>query len=244
MKTLACGIHKCQEICHESDKCPPCTKKSKQKCQCGGEIAERNCYQLMWQCKKVCGKILSCGNHQCKKVCHTGECGECPLGLPRTCPCGKTKSIAPCSEIIDSCGDTCQKVLACGQHYCTMRCHKGECSPCLTIIEKKCRCGLHSKELPCSKTFTCETKCKQLKECGKHLCSKKCCDGQCSSCDKICNKTLSCRKHKCKSICHDGPCYPCDLKSQVKCRCGSTSITVPCGRERKTKPPKCRQPCR
>ncbi|XP_055376175.1 NF-X1-type zinc finger protein NFXL1 [Condylostylus longicornis] len=243
-KLLPCGIHKCEEVCHATGKCPPCKKQSRQKCQCGSEATQKNCSELVWHCKKVCNKTYSCGLHKCRKVCHADDCGDCPLGLPRSCPCGKNKIVAPCSEAVEPCGDNCQKVLDCGIHYCSERCHKGHCSQCLAIIEKKCRCGQHTKELPCSKSFFCETKCKLIRECGKHLCNKKCCDGQCPPCDKICNKTLSCKKHKCKSVCHDGPCYPCDLKSSVKCRCGNTSIVVPCGREKKVRLPKCLLPCR
>ena len=71
-----------------------------------------------------------------------------------------------------------------------------------------------------------------------------CCDGSCPRCELQCNKTLGCRNHKCASPCHTGPCYPCPLTVEIKCTCGATSITVPCGREKTTNPPKCRKPCR
>lgn len=80
---------------------------------------------------------------------------------------------APCSEEIDPCGNTCQKTLSCLNHICAERCHKGNCSPCLEVVEKKCRCGLSSKEFPCSKQFTCEFKCKKMRDCNKHACNRK-----------------------------------------------------------------------
>lgn len=83
-----------------------------------------------------------------------------------------------------------------------------------------------------------------MRECKKHPCNRKCCDGQCPPCDKICAKALSCNKHKCQSLCHNGPCYPCNEKGTVKCRCGYTVMSVSCGRERKTKAPKCAHPCK
>lgn len=148
--------------------------------------------------------------------------------------------MAPCSEEIGPCGNTCQKTLGCGNHICAERCHKGDCSQCLEIIEKKCRCGLYTKELPCSKSYSCEMKCKRMRDCNKHTCNRKvnwfffcfgfsiemliihnafqCCDGQCPPCDKVCGKMLSCGKHKCTSLCHNGLCYPCTLKAPVKCR--------------------------
>ncbi|XP_037901244.1 NF-X1-type zinc finger protein NFXL1 [Glossina fuscipes] len=229
---LPCGRHKCRQLCHKPQQCPPCSQKSIQACECGAESMRRQCCERKWQCQQVCSKLYACGIHMCKKVCHSGDCGECPLSLPRSCPCGKTKKVGPCTEIIDTCGDTCQKILACGQHTCTQRCHKGNCNLCLVITKKKCRCGLHEKELPCSKEFTCETKCKQSRDCGIHSCNRKCCDRNCPPCTKLCGQPLSCGKHKCQSVCHKGPCYPCGQQSQVNCRCGKTRKSVPCGRER------------
>lgn len=59
-----------------------------------------------------------------------------------------------------------------------------------------------------------------------------------------CSRMLGCRNHKCPSVCHQGSCYPCPLMVEVRCHCGSTSISVPCGRERSTKPPRCKELCR
>lgn len=175
---LACGIHKCDQICHKE--CPPCTKKSKQKCVCGNKVMERDCNNSIWSCDKLCNKFYECGMHRCKVKCHADDCGECPNGLQRTCPCGKEvnhvqikrrisfflsnafqlfqTTQAPCTIEIEPCGNTCQKTLKCGNHICAERCHRGECGQCLEITAKKCRCGLFTKELPCSKTFSCEAK--------------------------------------------------------------------------------------
>lgn len=91
---LPCKEHVCQKLCHKPDQCPPCQQTSMQPCECGRETAKRKCCELKWHCKKPCGKTYSCGLHTCKKVCHSGECGQCPLSLPRSCPCGKTVSIS------------------------------------------------------------------------------------------------------------------------------------------------------
>ncbi|XP_055535843.1 NF-X1-type zinc finger protein NFXL1 [Wyeomyia smithii] len=239
-----CGIHECGEMCHAADECPPCKSRSRQKCLCGNKVKEVNCSEAQWQCGKVCGKQYDCGLHRCEKVCHDGGCGECPQGLPRTCPCGKTSSVASCSEDIGTCGDTCQKFLDCQIHRCSERCHQGNCGQCVELIRKSCRCGNTSKEVACYKQLNCETKCKNIKSCNKHPCNRKCCDGDCLPCDKLCGKTLPCGKHKCSSLCHHGPCYPCNQKATVKCRCGGTTVEVPCGREKKVGSPKCRLPCR
>ena len=83
---------------------------------------------------KVCGKPLDCGEHSCEMVCHAGSCGECPRAGARTCPCGKTNVILPCTEDTPTCEDTCKKDLACGRHYCSQRCHYGPCQTCLQVI--------------------------------------------------------------------------------------------------------------
>ncbi|XP_016966713.1 NF-X1-type zinc finger protein NFXL1 [Drosophila biarmipes] len=230
---LACSKHKCNQVCHRPGQCPPCTSKSLQPCECQRESKMVNCSDRKWKCQNVCGASFSCGLHICEKVCHADPCGdgECPLQV-RSCPCGKNTQVRPCNEAEETCGDTCQKLLSCGQHTCTQRCHRGPCISCPVRTKKKCRCGLHEKELPCSKEFTCETKCKQIRDCGKHACNRKCCGDQCPPCEKICGKQLSCNKHKCQSVCHNGPCYPCKLESQINCRCGKTKRSVPCGRER------------
>ncbi|KAH8296583.1 hypothetical protein KR054_008304 [Drosophila jambulina] len=230
---LACGKHRCNQVCHRPGQCPPCTSKSLQPCECQRESKMVNCSDRKWKCQNVCGAPFACGLHICEKVCHAGPCGdgECPLQV-RSCPCGKNTQVRPCNEAEETCGDTCQKLLSCGQHTCTQRCHRGPCISCPVRTKKKCRCGLHEKELPCSKEFTCETKCKQIRDCGKHACNRKCCGDQCPPCEKICGKQLSCNKHKCQSVCHNGPCYPCKLESQINCRCGKTKRSVPCGREK------------
>ncbi|XP_054277093.1 NF-X1-type zinc finger protein NFXL1-like [Macrosteles quadrilineatus] len=242
-RLLGCGRHKCAVPCHAGP-CAPCPRRSVQQCQCGRDSQERECASPNWQCDRACGKQLSCGSHVCERVCHGGACGECPGMLPRTCPCGKSTYELACTLEPPTCGDTCGRLLDCGVHPCSQRCHRDKCGVCLERVEKRCRCGLHTKEVPCQKEFLCETKCKRIKDCKRHPCNRKCCDGNCGPCEKPCSRTLTCGHHKCASVCHRGQCYPCDITVQVKCHCGTTAKTVPCGRERKTRPPRCLQPCR
>lgn len=51
-KPLACNKHSCNNQCH-SGNCPPCTKKSVQKCLCGAQQKLRDCATPEWQCDKV-----------------------------------------------------------------------------------------------------------------------------------------------------------------------------------------------
>ena len=130
-------------------------KESMQSCHCKREKKMRPCYQLDFQCGKVCGKPYNCGKHSCDKVCHSGECGPCPGTLPRSCFCGKSKFTIACDKPIPTCNDTCEKVLNCGVHYCPSmllylvtiyicidKCHKGECGSCrmFVVIKVKGEC--------------------------------------------------------------------------------------------------------
>ncbi|XP_062899261.1 NF-X1-type zinc finger protein NFXL1 isoform X2 [Mobula hypostoma] len=242
-RLLSCGQHKCENLCHAGD-CPECPRVSWQRCLCGKKTAERLCASPQWQCEEVCRKTLPCGHHTCEQVCHKGACGNCPRSGYRVCPCGKSKSALPCTEDIPTCGDTCDKQLECGLHRCSMRCHRGPCETCRQEVEKQCRCGKHAKILPCHKEYLCETKCLKLRDCQRHQCKRKCCTGNCPPCDQSCGRTLGCRNHKCPSACHRGACYPCPETIEVKCNCSATVLIVPCGRERTTKPPRCKELCR
>lgn len=239
---LSCGSHRCSFPCHPGA-CEPCPRKSEQMCACGLKKQNRPCSSPVWHCDKVCGRKLSCQHHFCEKVCHSGPCGTCPLIENRSCPCGKRLYRIPCTEDVFPCGDTCARVLNCGIHLCPERCHRDKCGTCLEVTVKQCRCGSHRKELPCAKEFLCETKCKRYKDCGRHPCNRKCCDSQCPPCEKLCGRTLTCGQHKCESVCHRGPCYPCRVTASVSCNCGGTVIHVPCGRQRRTRAPRCNKLC-
>ncbi|XP_027866316.1 NF-X1-type zinc finger protein NFXL1 isoform X2 [Xiphophorus couchianus] len=241
-KLLACKQHTCTQPCHTE--CPPCPRVSLQRCVCGRQTAERPCASPRWTCQQVCGARLSCGNHTCEDVCHDGACPPCPRSVSRSCPCGKTKSSLPCTEEVLPCGDTCDRRLSCLKHTCSMRCHRGSCETCRQEVEKACRCGRHKKPMACHKEYLCDAKCPQTRNCQRHQCRRKCCPGNCPPCDQICGRTLGCRNHKCPSVCHQGSCYPCPETVPVRCSCGSSVLVVPCGRERSTKPPRCREPCR
>jgi len=242
-KLLSCGIHSCQDLCHPGS-CSPCKKTSIRSCCCGKAKEPRPCSSPPWKCGTKCGKLLKCGFHSCDSICHTeGDCPSCPLSLVRHCPCGKSDYMLPCIEATPTCGDTCGKILACGSHYCAERCHRGNCPSCLQMMVKPCKCGSKKKEVQCTRQFTCDVKCKRIRDCGKHACNKKCCAGECPPCEQMCGKTLNCKNDKCLSRCHQGPCYPCNKLIQVSCNCGATKIKVPCGNEKKVKPPRCRTLC-
>ncbi|CAG9792862.1 unnamed protein product [Diatraea saccharalis] len=242
-KNLLCNSHKCESICHQGD-CPPCSYVSIQSCQCGSEKTKRPCNDPLWHCEKVCNKPFSCGYHKCSKVCHSGDCGMCPNSGMRSCPCGANKKYVECPDIMETCLGTCGKKQDYCEHNCPEKCHKGMCPPCQVLIEKQCQCSSHTRMLPCSKEYKCETKCRGIRPCGKHGCGRKCCNGDCPPCEKLCDKPLQCGRHKCTMVCHRGPCYPCPRESKLTCKCKETYVTVPCGREKHIKPPRCYLPCK
>ncbi|CAN9509419.1 unnamed protein product [Ophioblennius macclurei] len=241
-KLLSCKQHTCTQPCHTE--CSVCPRVSVQRCVCGREKTDRPCASPRWNCQQVCGSLLSCGNHTCEVVCHDGPCPPCPRSVSRSCPCGKTKSSLPCTDEVSPCGDTCDKKLSCNIHTCSMRCHRGSCDTCRQEVERSCRCGKYKKHLPCHKEYLCESKCPKTRSCQRHQCRRKCCPGNCPPCDQSCGRSLSCRNHKCPSVCHQGSCYPCPQMVEVRCNCSSSVLLVPCGRERSTRPPHCKEPCR
>ncbi|EDQ88887.1 uncharacterized protein MONBRDRAFT_37362 [Monosiga brevicollis MX1] len=238
---LPCG-HACELTCHEGP-CPPCPRRSQRACRCGRVVADQPCAKLEWSCETVCGQPLACGFHRCEVTCHSGPCAPCAGQLQRACPCGKsTYPDLPCTETVPTCGSTCDRMLACGEHRCVRQCHYGDCGACMQTQQVSCRCGAQTKELACGTSLTCTRKCGRILPCG-HPCKRKCCD-VCPPCERVCGKRLQCNQHTCQDPCHAGPCYPCSQTMTRSCACGASTVTVPCGRDASRRKPRCREPCR
>ncbi|KAL6748565.1 hypothetical protein V8C86DRAFT_3020593 [Haematococcus lacustris] len=240
---LDCG-HLCPETCHEGP-CPPCTLPGHHPCACGARSALLPCCQREWQCGKVCGQRLPCGNHTCERVCHAGPCGGCPHEGVRTCPCGKaTYPHLSCADKAPTCGGTCDKLLVCGLHHCQDRCHSGPCSACRATTTRSCHCGKLQREVACGSALQCDRRCTNMRACGRHPCKRRCCDGRsCPPCEESCGRKLRCGHHKCPAPCHSGPCRPCPLTLSFACACGRMASTLPCGAEARALPPRCYGTC-
>ena len=103
---------------------------------------------------------------------------------PLFCPCGETKTEPPihCETPVPTCLNRCKKVNACG-HQCTLRCHVGNCPPCLEIVTKVCACE-------------------------KEISPNVYCNQQAHSCGITCGLPLPCG-HSCPKVCHKiGECFP------------------------------------
>uniref|UniRef100_A0A1A7ZVU2 Nuclear transcription factor, X-box binding-like 1 n=2 Tax=Nothobranchius TaxID=28779 RepID=A0A1A7ZVU2_NOTFU len=190
---------------------------------------------------------------------HPWPCPKCRTEYPPSatpnrymCYCGKLQDPPADPWLVPhSCGSICQRELkpTCG-HTCLLLCHPGPCPPCPKMVSVSCMCG-KAKPLPrrCSnKAWSCQQRCGKLLS--SHLLyevsPRELRDMQTGGGEgvQVCARTLGCRNHKCPSVCHQGSCYPCPETVEVTCTCGFTVLTVPCGREKSTKPPRCKEPCR
>uniref|UniRef100_A0A8C1FUB9 Transcriptional repressor NF-X1 n=1 Tax=Cyprinus carpio carpio TaxID=630221 RepID=A0A8C1FUB9_CYPCA len=134
-KNLCTRSHDCDHpvfhSCHSEERCPPCTYLTKKWCM--GNHEQRSnipCHLQDISCGLVCDKLLPCGSHHCKKICHRGECqaeGECKQ---------------PCTHPRASCG-----------HPCAAPCHPGTpCPPsiCSAKMALQCDCGRKKETVPCA----------------------------------------------------------------------------------------------
>lgn len=164
-------------------------------CYCSSERKEVPCTRSnnesrTYSCSKPCKKPLSCGQHNCDSICHSGPCGPCKTSLEAiiSCPCGQTPiteackiaKLPPrkkCSDPIPTCGKVCRRILPCGggndeRHYCEQKCHLDKlCPPCKKTSKRICRCGSKTVELPCKELraengeeieITCQKKCTKV----------------------------------------------------------------------------------
>ncbi|EPS69523.1 hypothetical protein M569_05241 [Genlisea aurea] len=274
-RILDCGRHSCKKACHIGS-CDPCEILIDASCFCKKNIETVPCGDIpvkgeiesesgVFSCSSICQKKLDCGNHFCLALCHPGPCGKCDLSpsMIKSCCCGKTplkEDRKSCLDPIPTCSQNCGKILPCGFHCCSEKCHSGDCPPCHVLVTQKCRCGSASRTVECFRTvsetekFTCDKPCGQKKSCGRHRCSDRCCplshpsnssslDWDPHLCSMPCEKKLRCGQHSCRSLCHSGHCPPCmeTIFTDLSCACGRTSIPppLPCG----TAPPSCQLPC-
>ncbi|KAH7330948.1 hypothetical protein KP509_20G009600 [Ceratopteris richardii] len=218
--------HVCTMQCHPGP-CPPCNAMAPpQLCPCGKTSFTQRCSELKSakSCGQICGHQLQCGRHFCQKICHEGPCGSCDTLMVVRCFCGRKEEAILCGTMslqgeldsengVFSCEYLCLNKLRCGKHSCNRICHPGKCEECELAPEKVKTC-------PCGKTPI-----QGLLGAGKQ---RKNCTDPVPHCGQVCEKLLPCGMHKCQSLCHNGHCPPCEVLVDQKCRCSSSSQTVPC----------------
>ena len=141
-----CG-HPCLATCHTGP-CPPCSISIVRPCRCGATTRAVRCYELHISgsgdatkgevaeilCDKPCTALRACGRHQCRRLC-------CPLASLASTAGKKGKKRVNGPELgvgvgeeqggLHECDLICGRMLACGNHKCEERDHKGLCPPCL-----------------------------------------------------------------------------------------------------------------
>ncbi|XP_064409333.1 transcriptional repressor NF-X1 isoform X2 [Latimeria chalumnae] len=117
--------------CHSEEKCPPCTYLTQKWCMGKHELRSNiPCHLLDISCGLQCNKLLPCGMHKCKRICHKGECvtdDQCQQ---------------PCAVSRPDCG-----------HSCMAPCHRGSpCprTPCNAMVVLHCNCGRRKESMICS----------------------------------------------------------------------------------------------
>lgn len=213
--------HPCSMMCHPGH-CPPCGALGPLKyCFCGTESYRLRCGEKSQgkSCEGECGKVLSCGKHECIATCHAGPCAPCTYPQTQKCYCGRQKEEKTCgtgtfdsfSDGHYSCSTICDKLLSCGNHKCQQLCHPGDCGSCPHSPEATVNC-------PCGKIPSVLLSSNVRKKCTDPI----------PTCPNVCGKRLSCSRHCCDKICHVGPCGECKEEVKVPCKCKSSTIKVSC----------------
>lgn len=240
---LAKCIHNCPMECHPGPHASKCGAMGPvMKCSCGKNERQLPCeltpYNRGWSCGEPCGDLLPCGLHRCKRICHSGLCGECTEKIRVKCYCGKHEQDISCHDREPQvsndgttkwigafeCDDVCSEPLDCGNHKCQLPCHSitPGCHKCPRSPEALTHCA-------CGKT---DVKPGQRTSCLDPI----------PLCDQVCGKKLPCG-HTCYWKCHEGPCSPCYRPVDVKCRCGFSEFSIACGLRQQGYAPLCHRKC-
>uniref|UniRef100_A0A0K2TS52 Nuclear transcription factor, Xbox bindinglike 1 [Microtus ochrogaster] n=1 Tax=Lepeophtheirus salmonis TaxID=72036 RepID=A0A0K2TS52_LEPSM len=323
-KKLSCDVHICMDRCHRGD-CGPCIQTLPKVCRCGTKSKEvpctteflcdikckmlRNCGKhscnkkccdgsSCLSCEQLCNKTLSCKNHKCPSICHTGICYPCMETKEISCSCGESKMTVPCgmekSVKAPKCKNKCDRSSSCNHKKIqTHSCHYGPCPSCSLICGKTLKCShickskchemvsvkmtnqkasgpweaksfIEKKNLPCpdcnepvtvcclgghdemslpcyaSKVSSCGRACGRILPCGNHNCTRKChkvknavdstsAGSNCYKCEVQCDKSRpSGCAHRCPKTCHPGSCGNCKIMIWLNCHCGINKIYINC----------------
>lgn len=134
-----CG-HRCVLLCHPGP-CPPCPQLISVSCECNqSNLKTIRCSQKSWNCGKKCTQTLICGIHICGLPCHSeGCCRQCKETSQQRCICKSKVAEVNCYNRTWRCEKICNKISACGRHWCSMKCHSGPCLQCPET--QSCPCG-------------------------------------------------------------------------------------------------------
>ncbi|ELT89371.1 hypothetical protein CAPTEDRAFT_154981 [Capitella teleta] len=267
-RTLKCGQHKCESICHPGECCTcDLLPEIVTTCPCGktplneiGDTQRKSCVDPIPTCSAICDKELLCGPsgapHRCKLPCHTGPCGACPGITEVTCRCGILNDRLPCTEVLTftserpfTCQRKCNKKLSCSRHKCQNR--------CCVLTEHKCEqiCGqpCHNGKCPtCWHVSFDDLTC----ECGvESLIAPVACGTKPPECRQPCIRPHAC-DHQVMHNCHaEDRCPPCtvftkkwchgrhELREHIACHITELSCGRLCAKELPCKQHSCIKNC-
>ncbi|KAK0473779.1 hypothetical protein IW261DRAFT_677706 [Armillaria novae-zelandiae] len=241
----ACGKHECHRLC-----CPLASLavKSKGKKRMAGSLEEiGEGPGGLHECDLICGKMLTCDNHQCEERDHRGPCGPCLRSSfeELICFCGRTvlEPPIPCGTKIKCSYPCAMPDPPCGHPKTPHVCHGDDipCPPCVFLTERLCACG--KKEvgnMKCSlprEKVNCGTVCGKPMGCGFHHCERVCHADDCGACTSTCGKSRKLclpSHHPCPAPCHaPSACSEvgsCQSVVTLLCPCGRIQQSVRCGR--------------
>ncbi|WOL09846.1 NF-X1-type zinc finger protein NFXL1 [Canna indica] len=254
-RTLSCGNHFCNETCHPGS-CGECEMLPDKinSCHCGKtklNNERKSCLDPVPTCSEVCEKVLPCGIHTCKELCHEGDCPSCLVQVDQKCRCRSSIRTVECYKVtgekeIFLCDKPCGKKKNCGRHRCSERCCPlskpggellaGDWDPhlCPMPCGKRLRCGQHSCQLlchsgycpPCLETIFTDLTC----ACGKTSIPPPLpCGTPTPSCPHPCLVAQPCG-HPASHTCHFGDCPPCSVPVVKECIGGHVLLrNIPCG---------------
>ncbi|CAH1789962.1 unnamed protein product [Owenia fusiformis] len=253
-RSLDCGNHSCEEICHSGD-CPSCPllPTSVTHCPCGktpldeltGGQKRTQCTDPITPCQQLCEKQLKCGPeakpHKCKLRCHVGPCGVCEGESPVMCRCEAVIKEFDCVDLVQfteaepfTCDRRCNKKKPCGRHKCSNLCCVDTEHKCELICGRKLNCGLHKCEETCHKgncppcwqaSFD-ELTC----YCGVEVLYPPIpCGTEPPECQQTCTRLHDC-EHPVLHNCHsDEKCPPCTSLTKRRCMGGhEVRNNIPC----------------
>ncbi|KAJ3694862.1 hypothetical protein LUZ60_000239 [Juncus effusus] len=252
---LNCGNHNCRESCHPGP-CGDCKllPSNIKTCHCGKtplENPRNSCLDPIPTCSQVCNKLLPCGTHYCKDMCHEGICSPCMVKVDQKCRCGSTTRHTECHRVTQAadlflCTKQCGRKKNCGRHRCSEYCcplsrtlsssDASDWDPhlCSVTCGKKLRCGNHSCQLlchsghcpPCFETIFTDLTC----ACGKTIIPPPLpCGTPRPTCTHPCVIEQPCG-HRATHACHFGPCPPCVIPVPKECIGGHVLLkNIPCG---------------
>lgn len=148
--------------CHEEPNCPPCPFLMEKPCACGKKLVGNQRCSLdpkRVSCGTVCGKLLKCGGHRCRKVrfslffCTRRRRRRSHADIRRLSPFSQLQSCHPLGEC-EPCVQICLKPRKLCTHPCPLPCHSPSTCPidvpCPKMITVTCTCGHLSQTVRCS----------------------------------------------------------------------------------------------